>query len=91
MKQKHNNWYMHIFSYPVVVKDLLLSFVHEDFVKDLEFASLKRLNPDFFPASEKSRHADVIYEPKNRSRLTRITRNLLRIKAFSPFGLITSR
>jgi predicted transposase/invertase (TIGR01784 family) len=53
---------MRIFSYPVVVKELLMSFVHEDFVKDLEFASLKRLNPDFFPASEKSRHADVIYE-----------------------------
>ena len=53
---------MHIFNYPVVVKDLLMSFVHEDFVKDLEFASLKKLNPDFFPASGKSRHADVIYE-----------------------------
>jgi len=33
----------------------------------------------------------MINNPKNRSRLTRITRNLLRIKAFSPFGLITSR
>ena len=53
---------MRIFSYPAVIKDLLMSFVHEDFVKDLEFDSLKRLNPDFFPASEKSRHADVIYE-----------------------------
>lgn len=62
IKQRHNNWFMRIFSYPVVVKDLLLSFVHEDFVKDLEFASLKKLNPDFFPASGKSRHADVIYE-----------------------------
>ena len=62
IKQRHNNWFMHIFNYPVVVKDLLMSFVHEDFVKDLEFASLKKLNPDFFPASGKSRHADVIYE-----------------------------
>jgi len=62
MKQKHNNWFMRIFSYPAVIKDLLMSFVHEDFVKDLEFDSLKRLNPDFFPASGKSRHADVIYE-----------------------------
>ncbi|NLL14151.1 MAG: hypothetical protein GX267_12165 [Fibrobacter sp.] len=53
---------MRIFSYPAVIKDLLMSFVHEDFVKDLEFDSLKRLNPDFFPASGKSRHADVIYE-----------------------------
>ena len=47
IKQRHNNWFMHIFNYPVVVKDLLMSFVHEDFVKDLEFASLKKLNPDF--------------------------------------------
>ena len=62
MKQRHNNYFLRIFSYPVVVKDLLMSFVHEDFVKDLEFESLKKLNPDFVPASEKSRHADLIYE-----------------------------
>jgi len=62
MKQRHNNWFIRIFSYPVVVKDLLISFVKEDFVGDLEFASLKKLNSDFFPASGKSRHADVIYE-----------------------------
>jgi len=33
----------------------------------------------------------IFLKPKNRSRLTRITRNLLRIKAFSSFGLINSR
>jgi len=26
--------------------------VHEDFVKDLDFNSLKKLDPDFFPVSE---------------------------------------
>ena len=62
MRQKHHNWFVRIFSYPTVVEDLLRSFVHEDFVKELDFKSLKKLDPNFFPASESSRHADVIYE-----------------------------
>ena len=62
MRQKHHNWFVRIFSYPAVVEDLLRSFVHEDFVKELDFKSLKKLDPNFIPASEKSRHADVIYE-----------------------------
>ncbi len=39
--------------------------MHEDFVKELDFKSLKKLDPNFIPVSEKSRHADVIYEIKS--------------------------
>jgi predicted transposase/invertase (TIGR01784 family) len=45
---------------------LLKSFVHEDFVQELDFSSLKKLNTKFIPVSEKSRHADVVYEIKSR-------------------------
>ena len=62
MRQKHHNWFVRIFSYPTVVEDLLRSFVHEDFVKELDFKSLKKLDPNFYPSAESSRHADLIYE-----------------------------
>ena len=62
MRQKHHNWFVRIFSYPTVVEDLLRSFVHEDFVKELDFKSLKKLDPNFYPSSKSSRHADLIYE-----------------------------
>ena len=42
------------------------SFVHEDFVHELDFTSLKKLNTKFVPVSEQSRRADVIYEVKSR-------------------------
>lgn len=62
MRQKHHSWFVRIFSYPVVVEDLLRSFVHDDFVKKLDFKTLKKLDPNFFPSSRSSRHADLIYE-----------------------------
>lgn len=36
--------------------------MHEDFVKELDFKSLKKLDPNFYPSAESSRHADLIYE-----------------------------
>jgi predicted transposase/invertase (TIGR01784 family) len=66
MSRHHDKWYTRIFSDPQIVKDLLISFVHEDFVKKLDFSSLKKLNTKFIPVSEKSRHADVVYEVTSR-------------------------
>jgi predicted transposase/invertase (TIGR01784 family) len=65
MSRYHDKWYTRIFSDPHVVEDLLRSFVHEKFVDDLDFSSLKKLNTKFVPVSERSRHADVIYEVKS--------------------------
>ncbi len=62
MSKKHDKWYTRIFSDPKIVEELLLSFVHEPFVKELDFSSLKKLNTKFIPASERSRHADLIFE-----------------------------
>jgi predicted transposase/invertase (TIGR01784 family) len=65
MSRHHDKWYTRIFSDPKIVEELLRSFVHEEFVKELDFSSLKKLNTKFIPVSEKSRHADVVYEIKS--------------------------
>ena len=62
MSRHHDKWYTRLFSDPRIVEELLRSFVHEDFVKDLDFSSIKKLNTKFIPRSEKSRHADVVFE-----------------------------
>jgi len=65
MSKYHDRWYTRLFSDPQVVEDLLRSFVHEDFVKLLDFKTLKKLNTKLVPASERSRRADVIFEIKS--------------------------
>jgi predicted transposase/invertase (TIGR01784 family) len=65
MSRFHDKWYTRIFSDPQIMQDLLCSFVREEFVQELDFSSLKKLNTKFVPISEKSRHADVVYEVKS--------------------------
>lgn len=66
MLSYHDRWYTRIFSDPGIVEDLLRSFVHEDFVHELDFTSLKKLNTKFVPVSGHSRHEDIVYEIKSR-------------------------
>jgi uncharacterized protein YlbG (UPF0298 family) len=66
MSRHHDKWYTRLFSDPRIVEELLQSFVHESFVKDLDFSSIKKLNTKFVPLSEKSRHADVVFEIKSK-------------------------
>ena len=62
MSRHHDKWYTRLFSDPRIVEELLRSFVHEDFVNELDFSTIKKLNTKFIPVSEKSRHADVVFE-----------------------------
>jgi hypothetical protein len=41
MSRHHDKWYTRLFSDPRIVEELLQSFVHESFVKDLDFSSKK--------------------------------------------------
>lgn len=66
MSRYHDKWYTRLFSDPRIVEELLRSFVHEDFVRDLDFSSIRKLNTKFIPVSEKSRHADVVFEIKSK-------------------------
>lgn len=65
MSKHHDKWYIRLFSDPKIVEELLRFFVHEEFVKELDFSSLKKLNTRFIRVSERSRHADVVYEIKS--------------------------
>ena len=49
MSLKHDKWYTRIFSDPKIIEELLRSFVHEPFVNELDFSSLKKLNTKFIP------------------------------------------
>src|SRR5512133_1758745 len=65
MSRHHDKWYTRIFSDPRIVEELLRSFVHETFVNELDFSTIKKLNTKFIPVSERSRHADLIFEVKS--------------------------
>ena len=66
MSRHHDKWYTRLFSDPRIVEELLRSFVHEKFVRDLDFSSIKKLNTKFIPISEKSRRADAVFEIKSK-------------------------
>ena len=66
MSRYHNQWYTRHFSDPRIVQELLESFVHEQFVKELDFSSIRKLNTRFVPASGSSRQADLVFEIKTR-------------------------
>ncbi|OHD10051.1 MAG: hypothetical protein A2086_12150 [Spirochaetes bacterium GWD1_27_9] len=54
--------YKKIFSHPLVVEELLLYFVHEDFVKDLDFSTLERLDKSFVTEKFQEKESDIIYK-----------------------------
>jgi predicted transposase/invertase (TIGR01784 family) len=66
MVKIHDTWYKTLFSNPRIVKDLLTSFVEEQFVFGLDFSSIKKLNSSFVSEEFKKRESDVIYEIKSR-------------------------
>ena len=62
MKQDHDSQYKDLFSNSTLVAELLRSFVAEDFVQHLDFATLKKLNSHFVTGKYRKREADIIYE-----------------------------
>ena len=43
-RPSHDSFYKQIYSRPEMVRDLLVDFVPEDFVADMDFSTLERLN-----------------------------------------------
>lgn len=64
MSRYHDKWYTRLFSDPKIVQELLESFVHEKFVQELDFSTIKKLNTRFVPVSGHSRQADLVFEVK---------------------------
>jgi hypothetical protein len=57
----HDNGYKALFSHPEMVADLIRGFVHEDWVRDLDFATLERVEGSFVTPRLQRRESDVIW------------------------------
>jgi hypothetical protein len=67
-RKKHDQWYKKLFSNANLVRELLTSFVNEDFVSELDFSSLSRVDKSFISDEYKERESDVIYQVRYRRR-----------------------
>ena len=66
MKKNHDHAYKLLFSEPEIVKDLLQGFVHEDWVKELDFSTLEKVSGSYVSDDLRSREDDVIWRVKYR-------------------------
>jgi predicted transposase/invertase (TIGR01784 family) len=53
-----------------MVEDLIRSFVKEDFVREIDFATLKRLNASYVTEEFRERESDIIWEVRIKGRPT---------------------
>lgn len=63
-KFPHDAIYKTLFSYPEIVKSLLLDFVPEDFVRKFDFSTLEPCKNSFVGPDFKQRHDDIIWRVK---------------------------
>jgi predicted transposase/invertase (TIGR01784 family) len=67
MKKKHNlhdSGYKKLFSSHVMIKQLLTGFVNEDWVKNIEYSSLQKIDKSFISEEFAERESDIIYKAK---------------------------
>jgi hypothetical protein len=57
----HDHGYKLVFSHPEVVRDLLLGFVREDWVRELDFDTLERVGGSFVAEDLRGRENDVLW------------------------------
>lgn len=61
MAFQHDRRYKRIFSQPYFIQKLLESFVNEEFIKELDFSSLKRLEKSFINDDFQEKESDLIF------------------------------
>jgi hypothetical protein len=61
MGSEHDKRYKKLFSNPILLQELIFYFVNEDFVKELDFSTLDRLDKSFITDEFKSKESDIIY------------------------------
>lgn len=59
--QEHDRGYKRLFSHPETVEELLLGFVEEDWVHDLDFSTLERIDHGFVGDDLGGRACDVVW------------------------------
>jgi len=57
----HDHAYKLLFSHPQMVADLLRGFVHEDWVGELDFSTLERVDASFVGDDLRAREGDVVW------------------------------
>ena len=57
----HDSGYKRLFSHPEMIRDLLVGFVHEPWIADLDFASLETYRGEFVDDRLQQRRNDVIW------------------------------
>ena len=62
MKNFHDVGYKKLFSNPVYLEQLLTCFVEEDFIQELDFSTLERLDKSFITEEFKEKESDLIYK-----------------------------
>ncbi len=64
MANKHDTRYKKLFKNPILVEELLTSFVKEPFIKELDFSTLEKLDKSFVSDNFKNKESDMIYKIK---------------------------
>ena len=59
--QPHDSSYKLLFSHPAMVEDLLTGFVHEDWVAELDFATLEKVPGSYVSDDLRPRADDVVW------------------------------
>ncbi|MCP4676526.1 MAG: Rpn family recombination-promoting nuclease/putative transposase, partial [Deltaproteobacteria bacterium] len=57
----HDHSYKLLFSHPEMIRDLLVGFVHEDWVKKLNFNTLEKMNASYVSDGLRERHDDIVW------------------------------
>ena len=65
---EHDSGYKLLFSHSKMVEDLLRGFVREDWVEDLDFTTLERVNESFTSDGLEQRHADMVWRLRSQSK-----------------------
>ena len=60
----HDHSYKLLFSEPEIIADLLHGFVHEDWVKELDFSTLEKVSGSYISDDLRAREDDVIWRVK---------------------------
>ena len=62
MADRHDTRYKRLFSHPELVREVLESFVHEDFVKRLDYSQMTRLDKSFVDDRYRKKESDLIWK-----------------------------
>jgi len=61
-QNQHDKRYKKLFSNPVLLRELLESFVEEDFIMELDFSTLERVDKSFITDRFQEKESDIIYK-----------------------------